>query len=484
MIFNGIEKDYLTVLRDLNRPAWAPIERELITVPGMSGAHLSHSKRQVREITVPVFLRDEDFGDLQKIKEDLAEWLIHDVAKELKFKDEPDRTYYAFVDGGLDLDEMVKWGEGVITFICPDPYKYGPEESKDVEDNDIIENKGTADADPIIELTTKKKSTFALISLGADEDSEYNLIGTPTEVDEEVVDNEHPVFVEYGETLENWNEPGSHFDNGKVTGDQLGFDGTGIHPLSYGDPGDWEKWYGPAKMQEINPIQDFEVEMRLRVNTTKPNELYRIEFYLYDESMNEIGKMAIRDFSLTVQRYAAEGRVGEFKGAGKNYLISQQNYLRESSHFHGLVRMRRIGNEFEFYVARLKTGDDENGKHHDILKVPFLDINNEYQGRLKYVQINISRHAQGSRASVPRINSIRVKEFLKYTVDQTPNIVYPGDVITFDHKVDDILINGEPRNDLKNFGGSFFTLKKGLNNLIVTPSDSFDTRVTYRDKYL
>src|SRR5699024_341550 len=102
MIFNGIEKDYLTVLRDLNRPAWAPIERELITVPGMSGAHLSHSKRQVREITVPVFLRDEDFGDLQKIKEDLAEWLIHDVAKELKFKDEPDRTYYAFVDGGLE----------------------------------------------------------------------------------------------------------------------------------------------------------------------------------------------------------------------------------------------------------------------------------------------------------------------------------------------------------------------------------------------
>src|SRR5699024_2035987 len=151
-----------------------------------------------------------------------------------------------------------------------------------------------------------------LISLGADEDSEYNLIGTPTEVDEEVVDNEHPVLVEYGETLENWNEPGSHFDNGKVTGDELGFDGTGIHPLTYEYPDDWEKLYGHAKMQEINASQDFEVQMRLRVNTTKPNELSRIAFYLYAESMNESGTMAIRQFSLTVQRYAAEGRVVAF----------------------------------------------------------------------------------------------------------------------------------------------------------------------------
>src|SRR5699024_8236147 len=99
--------------------------------------------------------------------------------------------------------------------------------------------------------------------------------------------------------------------------------------------------------------------------------------------------------------------------------------------FHGLVRMRRIGNEFEFYVARLKTGEEE-GRHHDILRVPFIDTNNEYQGKLKYVQINIARHAQGSRASVPRINSIKVTELREATVDQTPYILNKGDVVTFD----------------------------------------------------
>src|SRR5690625_1220533 len=111
-------------------------------------------------------------------------------------------------------------------------------------------------------------------------------------------------------------------------------------------------------------------------------------------------------------------------------------------------------------------------------------VDENLMGKLKYIQIHIGKYADKPNANSPRLLSIKTTEFLKYTVDQTPNIVYPGDVITFDHKVDDILINGEPRNDLKNFGGSFFTLKKGLNNLIVTPPDTFDTKVTYRDKFL
>src|SRR5699024_9704060 len=308
--------------------------------------------------------------------------------KELEFTDE-EVIYYATLQSIELPEEDSNDIIGTINFLCSDPDKYGKEKSLETSnDTFIVENNGTANANPVFELTAKQNTTFAMVATGTDEDSEYNLIGIPVEVDEEVVDVRNTVINERGETLKDWNAPGSKFDNGKVTGDQMGTDGTGIHPLTYGDPGNWDKWYGPAIMQEINPIQDFEVEMRLRVNTSKPNELYRIEFYLYDENMNELGKMAIRDFSLTMQRYAAEGRIGEFLGAGKNYLISQENYLREASHFHGLVRMRRIGNEFEFYVARLKTGEEE-GRHHDILRVPFIDTNNEYQGKLKYVQINI-----------------------------------------------------------------------------------------------
>jgi len=84
---------------------------------------------------------------------------------------------------------------------------------------------------------------------------------------------------------------------------------------------------------------------------------------------------------------------------------------------------------------------------------------------------------------VPRINAIKVTELKEVKVDETPYILDVGDVVTFDHKDEDLLINGEPRNDLKNFGGSFFKLQKGYNNVVVTPSDTFDAKVKFRDKY-
>src|SRR5690606_19483612 len=171
----------------------------------MTGAHLSQTDTQVRVISVPVFLLADDMSDLQKIKEDMAEWLIHYEPKPLVFKDEPDRTYYAVVDGSLDLDELVRWGEGVITFICPDPYKYGPEKVYQTDQETfVVENNGTAETEPIIELTATEKATFAMIS---NEIEEYNLIGTPADDDVVVVDEKTSVLYENGSTINTWISP-------------------------------------------------------------------------------------------------------------------------------------------------------------------------------------------------------------------------------------------------------------------------------------
>lgn len=456
-------------------------ELTTLSVPGKDGSYLVESKIGIRDVDIELLVESDSLVELDDKKH-----LIYDLFYSREpftiIRDFKNLELSVIQEGSYDIENITcSDGEFDITLKMLDPYLYGPEKTLSFP-ADIVtfDNNGTAEADPIFELTAKKKTTFAMISNG---DNEYNLIGKPADVDEQLVDEKTLIFSERGETLNTWSDAGTQFDNGKVTGGQLGTDGTGIHPLTYGDPGDWEGWYGPALMKEISPIQDFEVEMRLRADTDRPDQLYRIEFYLYDENMNVLGKMAVRDFSLTMDRYAAEGRFGPFLGAGRNYLISQENYIREGSHFHGMVRMRRVGQEFEFYVARLRTGENE-GRHHDILKQTFHDVNNEYQGKLRYVQINIARNTQGRSANVPRINAISAYELRQATVDQTPYILNAGDKVLFDHKDDDILVNGEPRNDLKNFGGSFFKLKKGENMIIVSPEDTFDTKVTFRDKYL
>ncbi|MBL3644037.1 phage tail family protein [Bacillus sp. RHFB] len=146
--FNGISKPYLIPLKGSNRQPWAPIEwtfKEAIKRPG---ALLINKNTKVRTLSIPVFLKAESIEDLQKLKEDLAEWLIHDEPKPLIFDDEPDRIYYAVVDGSFEPDEILRWGQGVIPFVCPDPYKYGDEETIKLG-GFPIRNEGTVEASPI-----------------------------------------------------------------------------------------------------------------------------------------------------------------------------------------------------------------------------------------------------------------------------------------------------------------------------------------------
>ncbi|MFN2746973.1 distal tail protein Dit [Bacillus sp. z60-18] len=126
--FNGIKKDFVRLMYDgTERPIWSEVERELITIPGRPGAFLSETTTKVREITTAVWI--SDVPDLQKAKEEVAAWLVTDEPAPLIFPDEKDRTYYAVVNGTTQLEEIFKTGKGKITFICPDPYKYGAEQA-------------------------------------------------------------------------------------------------------------------------------------------------------------------------------------------------------------------------------------------------------------------------------------------------------------------------------------------------------------------
>ena len=124
--FNGIEKTYLSVLKGTSNQPWAPVSRTYRTVPGRAGSYMQ--KKKIignRELPQLVAIKASDKYELEKIKEDMAAWLIHDEPKPLIFPEEPDRTYYAEVDGSFDPDEVVSLGKGTIPFVCPDPYKYG-----------------------------------------------------------------------------------------------------------------------------------------------------------------------------------------------------------------------------------------------------------------------------------------------------------------------------------------------------------------------
>jgi len=473
LTYDSMRKDWITVLR-IGKPYWASRKRNILSVPGMPGGHLAST--DINPLVIPVRIEiqgDSESDYLDKVDEFVG-WLDVNKPVPLVFDRYPYRTYYAVVDGNLDPDEIVSIGFVDVFFVCPDPFSYGPETPYIFPSDAVnLTNDGAADADPIFELEVLKPITFAMVQ---NHNEEYMMIGRPIDVNSKIVNTRTLLLEERGQTLNTWDATPTSVDGGVVAG-SLSTDNDGITVPSYGP--DTDNWHGPALLKEVTVAQDFEVEAMVQGRTTTTGQTFRIEVYLFDEGMNVLGKMAIMDNSLNVHRKKGEGRVGPYVGKNTNYLISSANYSYDQDYFYGMLRMRREGKRITFYVTRI----NNNNKHVQTLSKTFVDNANEYQGRLKYVQIHIGKYGSTERAYAPKIDSIKVFELDQATEDQTPYIAQTNDVITFDHVNDEILINGEDRKDLKDFGASYFQLSKGNNALVVHPDDSFEMTCRFRKRF-
>lgn len=450
-----------------------------IEVPGMHGLLEDKDPTiDVREIVVKYKISDKTNEGFRNRLNRLNA-LLSGTKQVLNFTDE-DAIFYATLSE-LDVPEEESNNLiGTITFLCTDPHKYGPEKTMSFPaDIVIVENRGTAETDPIFEMEATKKTTFAMISNG---DDEYNLIGTPIDDDVQVVDEKISVLYENGSTIDTW-QPATldmideHFI--KNIGGAMTTDDAGIRANGYGTG---EKLHGPAVYKEINPIKNFEIETTFDIISRRDVENFRMGILFTDENMNILGHIGIKDNSQLYKRRTPLARYGEYRGGGRHNgnLIgdSQKNdNARETTLFY--LRAKREGNIFDFYI-----GEWQSQKHIRSWHETYRDVNNELNGKMKYITLYIASYADRVTPARLRINSVEVFELARATVDQTPYILYPGDVVTFDHKDDDILVNGEPRMDLKNFGGAFFKLQKDVNRLIVTPEDSFNTKVKFRERYL
>src|SRR5690606_32814846 len=271
------------------------------------------------------------------------------------FPDQPDMTYYGEYAG---VEEDVEYHHvgihrGTI-YILRDKYKYGAEKTVETtSDTFIVENNGTADAEPIIELTATQKATFAMISNG----EEYNLIGTPADDDVVVVDEKTSVLYENGSTIDTWITPvtldvvDSHFID-RIDG-VMGTDGAGIRPETWGTVG--QKQRGAGALKELSePIQDFEIEPTFDVLSTREIENWRMGIMLLDECMRNSGMIGLKDNSRNRKRRTPLARIGPYRGSGRGsaYLIGdadRYDNARATTFFS--VRFRREGKAFSVYIG-------------------------------------------------------------------------------------------------------------------------------------
>ncbi|MRG87009.1 distal tail protein Dit [Salinibacillus xinjiangensis] len=472
MLFNGLDLTPYLKIKAISGRGISQTELAMLEVPGMNGAHLQRKRRPPRPLEIEADIRANNPEELRIKMDELNGILAVDEPVPIVFLDEPNITYYGIPESTGENDEFPFMHQGQLTIICPDPYKYGPELTADIPSDTVtLTNEGTADADPIFEMEVLAPVTFAMIQ---NQNNEYMMIGQPVDVDATVpFQRFERIFNSSGSSLVGWTDA-TAVDGGSVAG-TMETNGTRFQAADYGTG---TSWHGPAIKTSLSEVlTDFRLETTIGFWNKQPDEVGRVEIYLLDVNGNQVAKVAMKDTQSGHALAVGEARAGEVNNGHfliKEYGDSPGNW----NNFFGVLRIQREGNQWYAYFAKV---DQSTGKHHTRRTVTWSDNEGLYTRTVAQVVVHVARHGTHTSGAM----GVYSVEVFKINQESTgiPYIADAGDIITFDHQSEDLLINGESRTDLKDFGGSYFKLQKGENQLVTLPSGSFNTSIKYRERY-
>lgn len=453
-------------------------EQELTTVRviGSDEDYVTYRTKPPRYLEIDYEIRAKNKEELRK-KIDEVSAIIETTEKvPIIFSDEPDMTYYGEYAG---VEENVEYHHvgihrGTI-FILRDKYKYGAEKVIEPEsDTFIVENEGTAETEPIITMNVLQDTTFALVSNG----EEYMMIGRPADALETPKDTRPLILNDPASTLVGWTSFTSGFDfygMGIVGGSMKVHGGYAFTPETWGtNPNGWT---GPAIRKSLSePLQDFEVEIDIAMFNHSTG-VGTIRVVGLDANDKPVFSMGMVDPTNSYPNNRAIYGLGENNKIWFTYQGDRGQKVWNNGRF--LLRISRKGNEFSARIARKldPEGYEQTGRH----TRTYTDTRNEYQNPITQIAVYIARARNFANFEM-LFHHLAVRKLINLEDYEVPLIAQAGDEIVFDHKTAECYVNGDPVPF--DFGADFFTLKKGVNNLTVLPENTFDTKVTFRDKYL
>lgn len=372
-----------------------------------------------------------------------------------------------------------------ITLKMLDPYLYGPELSFIFpEDIFTIVNNGKADADPIFELTALRQSTFVLIqrqdvnlfdppsgelipiTQRPLSDIDYQLIGTTP------MKRSQKPYIKYetklnsgGTNLIGWTKAAMGEVEGTIDG-EIEATSEGFKAKSYGTGSDV---HGPAIKTSLDePVQDFRLFSEIDLGKSGAG---LGEIYLLDVNGIQVARLGFTSPMVNSFIKYGESIVGNF--IDNHYLVNEESKRIFNSRCY--LRIEREGNTWRTYVDGMLSPY--------LYREEWVDRDKKYMNKVAQVVVRIAKFNDDEPADVT-VNRVQLDRINERPTDEgIPYIVNPGDKIIFNHKTKDIFINGDPAADLKDFGGSYFKLKKGQNRIIISPRGHFDSKVVFQERF-
>ncbi|WP_202822893.1 distal tail protein Dit [Bacillus cereus] len=479
--FNNISKDFVQIEKGWKRPAWAPLKRKFLSIPGYPGARLLTTETEMRVLPVPVGIIVPDGSDLETLKEEIAEWLITEKPVELVFDVTPDRTYLAVIDEDFDPDDFVTLGKGTLKFICPMPYKLGPTKTVEFEMDGHglianVQNKGSVESNPIIEVEVTKPSTFLDVWNGTD----YFRIGYPLKADQVPVErNQRVLWDEMGTTI-GWTDVPKTED--MTGGGKFKSDGYRFMAEYLGEP-TVKGWHGCIAKKNIpqGPLQDFIMQAYVRINSHHWDQMGRVEIGLLDENSDYVARISMSDVQWEAEQNSGFASVGNSKKPGGQVFINEHGDHPDTwTNFRGRLWLARTGNRWEAYISKFILGTEIDDAERFVV---WFDENNVNMNKVTQVQISISQFSNNMFCSEMSIDDLKIWKVNMNTQNNPPYIFDVGDKVVIDTERSLVTINGKKAINLKDIFSDYPVIHKGSNKLEIMPSTVGTAKVTYRERF-
>lgn len=479
--FNGERKSYIHIERGWNPPTWAPLRRNFLKTPGYPGARLLSTDTETRPLPVPVGVIVPNGTNLETLKEEIAEWLITENPAELIFDITPDRTYMAVIDEDFDIDKFVDIGQGTLNFVCPMPYKLGPTKTVEFEMDGRglianVQNKGSVESNPIIEIEVTKPSTFLDVWNGPN----YFRIGYPLKADQVPVErNQRVLWDEMGTTI-GWTDVPKTED--MTGGGKFKSDGYRFMAEYLGEP-TVKGWHGCIAKKNIpqGPLQDFIMQAYVHINSYHWDQMGRVEIGLLDENSDYVARISMSDVQWEAEQNSGFASVGNSKKPGGQVLINEHGDHPDTwTNFRGRLWLARTGNRWEAYISKFILGTEIDDAERFVV---WFDENNVNMNQVAQVQISISQFSNNMFCSQMSIDDLKIWKVNMNTQNNPPYIFDVGDKVVIDTERSLVTINGKSAINLKDIFSDYPVIHKGSNKLEIMPSTVGTAKVTYRERF-
>lgn len=451
----------------------APISRKSKLVPGRPGAVPNGYEVGPRPIKVIVEIEAATKEGWLTRFDELAGFVITEEPVELEFESEPGRFYMAEFEGEMQTREMNIYGQIELNFICNDPYAYKAEKSfQFVNGAAAITIGGTVESKPIYEIDVLEDITH----LDVFTDEHYLRIGKPAPIEEVVYQRTTLLLSDNLTSLANWSTA-QEVDNGYIAGTMTATAG-GLTATNFGTAITPKKWQGPSVRRSLpEVVQNFQIDVPVEMmNVSK--ETGMIEVYLRDALGNTVAKIGIEDIWISLKRNQTKFQLGNVATRTVQHYRHADNPSAWNN-FKGLLRIWRDGNRFRPYFALV----DSAGRHSWVSsKWMYTDFADDYSAPIASIQLAIRKYpgSAGSEADM-KIKGVKLWR-LNDPAAGIPIMANAGAKIIIDTAKGVVLLNGEEREDLKDWFSDFFAIEPGTTTLLLQPFDKVSGKVKLRER--